>query len=165
MFDIGDYIVYGQNGICMVADITHPELSGIDKTKLYYVLVPTKTRDSKLYCPTDNERIVLRKIISADEAREIIDETKTIEPMIIQNDRVRDDNYKSALRSCDIRQCIQVLKALLIRKKQRELTGKKVTATDERFMKAVQEEIYNELALATGRDVSDVREQILANCV
>lgn len=165
MFDIGDYIVYGHNGICKVADITHPDLPGIDKSKLYYVLVPTKTRDSKLYCPTDNDKIVIRKVISAEEAKAIIEETKTIEPMIIANDRVRDDSYKNALRSCDLRQCVQVLKALLIRKKQREESGKKITATDERFLKAVQEELYNELALATGADVMDIKEAVLSNCV
>lgn len=165
MFDIGDYIVYGQNGICRVTDITHPELAGIDKTKLYYVLVPTKTKDSRLYCPTDNTRIVIRKIIDAEEARAIIAETRTLEPLVIQNNRERDNSYKDIIRSCDLRSCIKVLKALLLRKQEREASGKKATVTDERFLKQIQEEIYHELALALGREIAEVKEEILANCV
>ena len=56
MFHVGDYIVYGSNGICRVEEITHPDIAGIDEDKLYYVLVPEKTRDSRLFCPTDNSR-------------------------------------------------------------------------------------------------------------
>ena len=30
MFHVGDYIVYGSNGICRVEEITHPDIAGID---------------------------------------------------------------------------------------------------------------------------------------
>ena len=36
MFHVGDYIVYGSNGICRVEEITHPDIAGIDEDKLYY---------------------------------------------------------------------------------------------------------------------------------
>ena len=44
MFEKGEYIVYGHNGICEVEDITHLNLSGVDKGKLYYVLAPLNKR-------------------------------------------------------------------------------------------------------------------------
>lgn len=163
MFSVGDYIVYGHNGICQVVDITHPDIAGSDNNRLYYVLVPEKTRDSKLFCPADNDKIVLRKIISAKEAHEIIEESKTIEPLAISNERMRDDSYKSAMKSCDLRQCVQVIKTLL-RKKEREANGKKITATDERYLKQAEEELYAELAIATGQDWEDIKEAIMMNC-
>lgn len=164
MFDIGDYIVYGNNGICRVVDITHPDISGADNDRLYYVLIPEKTRGSKLFCPADNDRIILRKVISAEEAKEIIEESKTIEPLWIESDRMRDDSYKNVMKSCDLRQCVQVIKALMIRKKQREESGKKITATDERYLKMAEEELYSELAIATGRDKDEIKELIIENC-
>ena len=36
MFEKGEYIVYGHNGICEDEDITHLNHSGVDKGKLYY---------------------------------------------------------------------------------------------------------------------------------
>ena len=140
MFHVGDYIVYGSNGICRVEEITHPDIAGIDEDKLYYVLVPEKTRDSRLFCPTDNSRVVLR------------------------SERMRDDSYKKAMKSCDLRQCVKVIKALLIRKEERESHGKKVTVTDERYMKLAEEGLYSELSLVMGKDREEIKEKFLDYC-
>lgn len=48
MYDIGDYVVYGHNGICRVEDITNPGFSGVDKDKKYYVLQPLNTKESSI---------------------------------------------------------------------------------------------------------------------
>lgn len=164
VFHVGDYIVYGSNGICKIEEITHPEIAGIDADKLYYVLVPEKTRDSRLFCPTDNTRVVLRSVITAEEASALMKEVADIEPLQIDNERLRDDSYKKAMRSCDLRQWIQVIKALLIRKKEREEIGKKVTMTDERYMKLAEDGLYSELALAMGKDREEIKKQFLDDC-
>ena len=78
MFDVGEYIVYGQNGICRIEDITHPDISGYDDDRLYYVLIPERSRESRLFCPTDNTKVVLRKIVSAKEAMEAIGEAESM---------------------------------------------------------------------------------------
>ena len=164
MFQIGDYIVYGSNGICRVEEITHPDIAGSTPDKLYYVLVPEKTRDSRLFCPTDNNRVVLRSVITAEEAKALLEEVKEIEPLKIQSERQRDDTYKKAMKSCDLRQCVQMIKALLIRKEEREANGKKVTVTDERYMKLAEDGLYSELALAMGIDREEIKEKFLDYC-
>ncbi len=164
MFQVGDYIVYGSNGICRVEEITHPDIAGSTSDKLYYVLVPEKTRDSRLFCPTDNNRVVLRSVITAEEAKALLEEVKEIEPLKIQSERQRDDTYKKAMKSCDLRQCVQMIKALLIRKEEREANGKKVTVTDERYMKLAEDGLYSELALAMGIDREEIKEKFLDYC-
>ena len=163
MFHVGDYIVYGSNGICRVEEITHPDIAGIDEDKLYYVLVPEKTRDSRLFCPTDNSRVVLRSV-TADEAAALMEEVKEIEPLQVESERMRDDSYKKAMKSCDLRQCVKVIKALLIRKEERESHGKKVTVTDERYMKLAEEGLYSELSLVMGKDREEIKEKFLDYC-
>ena len=164
MFDIGDYIVYGHNGICQIVDITHPDITGADTDRLYYVLVPEKTKEGKLFCPADNDKIVLRKVISAEEAKDILHEARDIEPMSIANDRMKDDSYKQVLKNSDLRQWIQFIKALLIRKKEREDSGKKITATDERYLKIAEEGLCSELAIATGENKEQIKQLILECC-
>lgn len=161
MFDVGDYIVYGHNGICKVVDITHPDIAGPDNTRLYYVLVPEKTRDTKLFCPADNDKIAIRRIVTAEEANEILHESPEISPLVVENERNRDDDYKTVMKSSDLRQWVQIVKALLIRKKEREENGKKITLTDERYLKMAEEGLYSELALATGYDREEIKEQIV----
>lgn len=162
MFNIGDYIVYGINGICKVADITHPDIMGVDNDKLYYVLVPEKAKGSKLFCPTDNEKIMIRKVISKNEAKQIINESKDIEPLVISNERMRDNSYKDIMKSGDCRQWVKIIKTLYLRKSEREATGKKITATDERYLKMAEEDLYSELALATGGEKEQIKKEILA---
>lgn len=161
MFDVGDYIVYGINGICRVEDITHPDISGSDSKRLYYVLIPQKAKGSKLFCPADNDRIMIRKVVTKEEAKQIMQESKDIEPLVITNERMRDDSYKTVMKSGDCRQWISIIKTLHIRKKEREATGKKITATDERYLKMAEDELYSELALATGDDKEDIKQVIL----
>lgn len=164
MFDVGDYIVYGQNGICQVVDITHPDISGADNSRLYYVLVPEKTRESRLFCPADNDKIVLRKVVTADEARSILDDAKELEPMSIANDRLRDDSYRQVLRNGDLRLWVQFIKALMLRKREREDSGKKITATDERYLKIAEEGLCSELAIATGENKDEIKKYIIDVC-
>ena len=62
MFKVGDYIVHGRNGVCKVVDITHLDMSGVDKDQLYYALVPMKSEDSKIFYPVDSDKVVKQKI-------------------------------------------------------------------------------------------------------
>ncbi len=162
MFDVGEYIVYGQNGICRIEDITHPDISGYDDDRLYYVLVPERSRESRLFCPTDNTKVVLRKIVTAQEAMEAIDEAESMEPLQVANDCMRDECYKNVMKSCELKQWIQIIKTLLIRKKEREAAGKKITATDERYLNAAQEVLFTEVSIATGKDKDEVKELVIS---
>ena len=40
MFEIGDYIVCGNNGICTVENISTIDVSGVEPDRLYYILQP-----------------------------------------------------------------------------------------------------------------------------
>ena len=44
MFNIGEYIVYGNRGVCEVADVSKMSMSVMDKDKLYYTLVCVKSQ-------------------------------------------------------------------------------------------------------------------------
>ena len=40
MFQPGDLVVYGSTGVCRVEEITHPNMTGADRNKAYYMLNP-----------------------------------------------------------------------------------------------------------------------------
>ena len=81
MFKIGDYIVHGRNGVCKVVDITHIDISGADKNQLYYTLVPMKSADSKIFYPVDSNKVMMRSVLSKEEAKNIVSAIGDIEPM------------------------------------------------------------------------------------
>ena len=57
MFEKGEYISYGHSGICRVEDITRLDIPGVDRKKLYYVLVPLNIKGSRIYYPVDKEKV------------------------------------------------------------------------------------------------------------
>ena len=48
MFQIGEYVVHGNDGICEVKDITQLELPGGSSKRQYYLLVPQKEKNLSL---------------------------------------------------------------------------------------------------------------------
>lgn len=150
MFEVGEYIVYGVKGVCRIEDITHIDISGADKNRLYYVLTPIGESSGKIYAPTDNQKVMMRRIISKEEADRLIDELPQIELLWVPDDKQREAKYKEALNTCDYRAWVSIVKTLYLRKQERVAQGKKITALDERYMRTAENELYNELSLTLG---------------
>lgn len=160
MFEIGEYIVYGVKGVCQVEDITHIDIAGADKNRLYYVLAPIGESSGKIYAPTDNQKVMMRRIISKEEADRLIEELPQIEMLWVPNDKQREAKYKEALNTCDYRAWVSIVKTLYTRKQERVAQGKKVTALDERYMRTAENELYSELSLTLGIPKTEMENYI-----
>ena len=143
MFEVGEYIVYGCKGVCLIEEITHIDIPGSNKDRLYYVLAPYGDGKGKIYAPTDNEKVTMRKVITKTEAEQLIKEM-----------------YKEALKTCDYRAWISIIKTLYCRKQQRIAQGKKITSLDERYLKAAENELYSELSLTLGIPKNEMERYI-----
>lgn len=160
MFEIGEYIVYGMNGVCKVEAVGPMNITGVDSDKEYYTLAPLYSRGSKVYIPVDNQKVVMRKVVDKTEACMLIDEMKEIAEIEEVNDKNRELAYKEAIKSCDCRQWIRVINTVLKRKEERLSQGKKMSACDERYLKSAQDNLYGEFAISLNLDKSAVEEYI-----
>jgi len=147
MFEIGEYIVYGTKGVCQVEDISQVDIPGANKDRLYYVLRQIEGSSGKIYVPTDNDKVVMRRVITREDAEDLIRRMPEIEQMWVDNDKQREAMYKEAMRTCDYNEWVSMIKTLYFRKQERTAQGKKVTALDERYLKAAENELYSELSL------------------
>lgn len=160
MFEVGECVVYGGKGVCRIEDIAHINITGADKDRLYYVLTPIGDVSGRIYAPTDNQKIAMRKVISKAEANALIQELPEIEELWVPDDKQREAKYKEAMRTCDYRAWVSVVKTLYVRKKERTEQGKKITALDERYMKTAENELYSELALTLGVPKDEMEDYI-----
>lgn len=156
MFEKGEYIIYSHNGICKVEDITHLDIPGIDKKKLYYVLAPQNIRGSRVYFPVDKKDANARRVITEKEAWALLDEIRDISQIWVTNEKFREESYKRAMYSGDYRQWVAIIKTLYLRKKERLAQGKKVAAVDERYLKMAEDALYGELAFAMGKNKGEM---------
>lgn len=161
MFEKGEYIVYGQNGICMVEDTTTLTMPDVRKDKLFYVLVPQNAVGSKIYSPVENNKITMRKILTGQEANELIEEMPEIEVLSIQNDRLREETYKKAIRTCDIREWVKMIKTVYAREQERKGKGRKMTATDEKYFRKAEDNLFTELSIALHMEKTKVEDFIM----
>lgn len=160
MFEKGEYIVYGTSGVCQVEDITTMEMGGVAGDRLFYVLVPSNQKGGKIFTPVDNKKIFMRRVMNEEEASRLIDEILGIEELWISNEKLREAQYKECLKSCDCKEWIRIIKTLYLRKRSRSAQGKRITSTDEKYLRMAQEYLYSELEIPLGIPRARMEEYI-----
>lgn len=72
MYQKGEYIIYGNTGVCRVEDVAVPDNIPIkEKGALYYKLSPVYGAGS-IYIPVDTE-VFMRPVLTKAQANELID--------------------------------------------------------------------------------------------
>lgn len=160
MFEKGDFIVYGNTGVCEVKDITTLRMKDVPKDRLYYLLSPVHHKESKIFTPVDSGKTVMRAVLTKEEAEELIDGIPEINELWVSNDKLREEKYKETMKSCECRDWIKIIKTLYLRKQERIAQGKKTTAMDDRYLRLAEENLYSELSLALGIPKEEMEEYI-----
>lgn len=161
MFEIGDKIVFGTDGVCVVDAVGSIEMEGISKEKVYYTLTPLgKVGNNHIFAPVESKRVVMRKIISLDEAKALLARIKEIEPLEVPDERKREETYKAVLQSCDCTKMVQLLKEIHERKIARTAAGKKLPSVDERYFSMAENALCSELSFPLGKHKDEIKEII-----
>ena len=150
MFENGEFVVYGQVGICQIKDITTMNMEGVPKDRLYYVLQPVSKSEGTIYTPVENSKRPIRRVMTKEEAENLISEIPEIETLKIENEKQREEKYKECLKNSSGREMVRIIKTIYGRMTKRIENGKKVTAVDERYMKMAEETLYSELSMLLG---------------
>ena len=83
MFEIGEHIVYGINGICRVESIG-PSPYDKNDTRTFYLLIPVNNpMCSTIYTPVDNERVPMRRLMTREEIEKLILALPEIETLAV----------------------------------------------------------------------------------
>ena len=162
MYNIGDLIIYGNSGVCTVENIGPLESMDIPKDVIYYTLLPYYRKGSTIYTPVDNKKVVMRPIVTKEESMRIIDEIKDIDTLWISEEKKRENEYKTAVRTCDCKQLVRIIKTIYLRKLSRIADGKKITATDEKYFKIAEDNFYGELAIPLEMTKEEVGKFVVA---
>lgn len=102
----------------------------------------------------------MRDIISKEEAEQLIMQLNDFPLLRIESDKLREEQFKQAIKSCDCKEWIKMTKTIYYRKQERIAQGKKVTATDERYFKMAEDYLYSELSVALKIKKDEVGEYI-----
>ncbi len=147
-YQIGDYVVYGGNGLCTVTDIcTSPFDTASDQK--YYVLCPYSVNGSaKIFVPLNGEVRAMRRPMSAEEAQTLLDGIAAVDPLLIPSERVRRQTYRQAIATADPIEYIRVLVTITARRSDLAQRGKHLSEADIEYERIAREFLLRELALA-----------------
>lgn len=160
MFSIGEYVVYGNKGVCEVTKVGPVAIPGMSPERNYYTLSQVYTKGSTIFVPVDKEDSGLRYVLSKEEVNDLIKDIPNIKPVWIQNDKEREQIFTDSIRKADTKKLIEMIIALYERKERRIADGKKATSTDERFFHAAEDILYGELGVVLGIDKKEVKDYI-----
>ncbi len=148
MFAKGEYVVCGNKGVCMVEDITTLNISGVDKERRYYILKPLYMSGSTVYVPVDTAEESMRRVLSREQADELIQGIPDIPLITITNDKLLEQEYKGCMKTNCCEEWIKIIKTIYLRKQKRLEAGRKVTAVDAKYFRMAEDNLYGELAVS-----------------
>ena len=161
MYQIGELVQYGTSGVCKVEEIVQG-VPGLQKDTQCYLLIPVSKREEKIYTPVDNDKVKMRRILSSEEVKELMGKVPQMEELTILNEKQCESIYKEELYSVDCYRWLGLLKTLYARKAARLSAGKKVTATDERYLKSVEDRLKEEFSIVIGTEETQTELQKLS---
>ena len=158
MFNVGEFVVFGTDGVCMVENVGALEMEGVAKDKQYYTLTPVgKKGSNRIFAPVDGKRVVMRKVLTVEEARDFVESLDDIGRLKIPDERKREDTYKAVLQSCDHIKLTELIKEMYARRSERAAVGKKLPSVDERYFTAAENSLYSELGLSLNMEKDEIR--------
>jgi CarD family transcriptional regulator len=160
VFKKGEYVVSGNKGVCVVENITTLSISGVDKEREYYILKPIYVAGSTVYVPVDTADSSMRRVLSREEADQLIQAIPDIPLISIANDKFLEQEYKGCMKTNDCADWVRVIKTIYLRKQKRLQAGRKVTAVDEKYSRLAEDNLYGELAVALEIPKTEVKNYI-----
>ncbi|SFB34390.1 transcriptional regulator, CarD family [Acetitomaculum ruminis DSM 5522] len=160
MFKIGEYVIYGTKGVCRVKDIAILDFKEISEDGIFYVLEPVNIKNNQIYVPVNQDKVVLRKILSKKEALSIIDSVPDLEQVEIPDEKNREVKYKEVMETGDCKNLFRMIKTMNARQQKRMAEGRKITIVDDRYLKAAKENLYGEFSIIFHKDKSEMEKLI-----
>lgn len=161
MYTIGQFISYGNSGVCEVVGTREMESAKPGEgVRQCYILRPLHDKTCTITTPVDNRKVIMRDLISPEETRQLLADIPEIETLPDQSARQQELSYQKALHSGDCKQWICLVKTLNCRIRSRKAKGKKVTATDDRYFKAATEKLTEEFSVVLGLGPDETKEML-----
>lgn len=160
-YKIGDYVSKPIAGVCKVADILHLDMVGVKPDTLFYLLIPVENRQEKIYVPVESAQSSLRLCLTSEEAWKLIERIPEIQVIWIDNEKMREQKYKEAIKINSPEALVSVIKMTFHRKKMRIEQGKKSTSSDERYFQMAENLLYTELGLALKKPKQEISQLII----
>ena len=156
MFNVNDYLVYKRD-VCQVKEIK--EINNEE----YYALMPLRDKSLSILVPTNNKMGYIRKIISKEEAEELINSILDVDVLDNMDDKYIDKTYKELINNGNLKDLIRIIKTTYLRNENRLKSNKKVSDKDKSYFDMAEEYLYTEMSIALGKSYEDTKNYVISS--
>lgn len=158
MYQVGDLIVYGGNGVCRVAAVGPGPRGG-----RFYTLEPVY-QSCTIMTPVDNQKVFHRPIITRQEALSLIDDIPTIQAQAYHSKVMREltEHYDAMLKTYDCRSLLELTMSIYVKRQDAQSQKRRLSSVDEAFQRKAEDLLFSELACALDLPREEVQPFIAA---
>ena len=160
MFKLGERIIYGSEGVFIVSDYSS---SPVDKNdgRVFYILKSAFGNDNNIiYTPTDNTNVIMRSVMSREQAACFIDRIPDIAPLVVEHEKMRRECYRAVMACAESEGYVSLIKAVQERRAQYAKQKKRASDVDVDYEKKAKYCLYGELSSALDIPFADVEKYI-----
>ena len=160
MYQVGDKVVYGIHGVCMVVD---QEERLIDRKRVTYLaLEPVGQGGSRYLVPTHNEAAMakLRHMLTREELEALMDSEEILADGWIKDENLRKQTYRELISSGDRARLMQMVRTLYRHRKAQAAAGKKCHLCDENFLRDAEKLLIGEFSVVLDVDPEQAKQYI-----
>lgn len=150
MYNIGEKVVYGSEGTCIIEGIEERDYG--QECKEYYKLTPLYHQQSTIYVPVQNEiKGRLRKTMSRGTLEDMIQQTLITPTEWIVDNKRRQQYSVELLKSGDVLGILKMMKAMVLYNQ-----GKMLNSRDKDTLQKAQRLVFSEMAAAYEKDYDEI---------
>lgn len=151
MFEIGSYVSYRAEGVCVICDIREERFGALGDAAKYYILSPVGDEKSTVFVPMENEELLslMRPLLSAEQIFQMVEELRDERLAWIEESRLRNLKFREILSLGDRKQLIVLVNTVAEHNEMIIKLGKKVGSTDENALYRAKTMLFEEFSMTT----------------
>lgn len=161
MYKIGDLVLYGIHGVCVIADV---EERTVDRKRIsYFVLEPREQPGARFLIPTHNEAALakLRPVMSREDLETLLRGDAVRQDAWITDENQRKQRYRELISSGDRTELLKMVRSLHRHKQEQAAAGRKFHLCDENFLRDAVRLLNAEFSLVLGIEPGQVGSYVL----
>lgn len=160
MYQIGEKVVYGIHGVCIVVD---REERTVDRKRVTYLaLEPVGQDGSRYLVPTHNPAAMgkIRRMLSKEELESLLDSDHIHADCWILDENQRKQTYRDLIVSGDRARLLQMVYTLYRHRKAQTAAGRKCHLCDENFLRDAEKLLVGEFAQVLNMEQDQAKQYI-----
>lgn len=151
-FRKGDPVIYGTNGVCLIADVSMHAPTPGEEARRYYILSQNSGCGMTIAVPADNPALVsrMRRVLTKDEIDALLAEAKGRDYPWNPDRRGRADEFSAILAAGMHRDLLLMIRCIYLQKQALLRANKRLNVADEATLKAAERLVTEEFAFALG---------------